>query len=154
MISHEPLVLEWLPMEVEKRFIMAWSNGSTNVRRISGKIHRSFVCFSFALDEIFNRNVLLFWSPNDRYLAFIKINLKNVPTTHFIKYDFSSDQNDQYSIPYPKFGETLPVLDVYIYSIQSGRVIRVPRPVEYEKLYEEKPKHRSNCISARRFLLF
>jgi hypothetical protein len=86
------------------------------------------------LDEIFNKNVLLFWSPNDRYLAFIKINLKNVSTTNFLKYDFSFDDNDQYTIPYPKFGDTLPTLDVYIYSIKSGKTIRVPRPIEYEKL--------------------
>ncbi|CAF0954267.1 unnamed protein product [Adineta steineri] len=84
--------------------------------------------------EIFNRNVLLFWSPNDRYLAFIKINLENVSKNHFLRYDFSHNSNDQYSIPYPKFGDTLPLLDVYIYSIKSGKTIRVPRPIEYEKL--------------------
>ena len=102
-------------------------------KRISPLFLGSLWAFFF-LDEIFNRNVLLFWSPNDRYLAFIKINLKNVPTTHFLKYDFSSEQNDRYSIPYPKFGETLPILDVYIYSVQSGKITRVPRPAEYENL--------------------
>jgi len=86
------------------------------------------------LDEIFNRNVLLFWSPTDRYLAFIKINLKNVSTNHFLKYDFSVDSNDQYSIPYPKFGDTLPTLDVYIYSLKSGKITRVSRPIEYQNL--------------------
>jgi hypothetical protein len=67
-------------------------------------------------------------------LAFIKINLKDVSTTHFLKYDFSLDSNDQYSIPYPKFGDTLPLLDVYIYSIKSGKTISVPRPTEYKEL--------------------
>jgi hypothetical protein len=86
------------------------------------------------LDEIFNRNVLLFWSPTDRYLAFIKINLQNISQNHYLKYDFSIDSNDQYSIPYPKFGDKLPLLDVYIYNIKSGKTIRVPRPAEYEKL--------------------
>jgi hypothetical protein len=86
------------------------------------------------LDEIFNRNVLLFWSPTDRYLAFIKINLQNISQNHYLKYDFSIDSNDQYSNPYPKFGDKLPLLDVYIYNIKSGKTIRVPRPAEYEKL--------------------
>jgi hypothetical protein len=67
-------------------------------------------------------------------LAYIKINLKDVPKAHFLKYDFSSDTNDQYSIPYPKFGDTLPILDVYIYNIKSGKTIRITRPNEYEKL--------------------
>ncbi len=86
------------------------------------------------LDEIFNKNLLLFWSPTDRYLAFIKINLQNLSKNHFLKYDLSLNNNDQYSIPYPKFGDTLPLLDVYIYNIKSGKTIRVPRPTEYEKL--------------------
>lgn len=86
------------------------------------------------LDEIFKRNVLLFWSPNDRYLAFIKIDLEALPRNHFLKYDLSADSNDQYSIPYPKFGDTLPLLDVHIYNVQSGKTVRVPRPIEYENL--------------------
>ena len=102
-------------------------------------VQRSFLVYSARtlfslLDEIFNRNVLLFWSPNDRYLAFIKINLQDLPRNHFLKYDLSADSNDQYSIPYPKFGDTLPLLDVYIYNVQSGKTIRVPRPIEYENL--------------------
>jgi hypothetical protein len=86
------------------------------------------------LDEIFHRNVLLFWSPNNQYLVFIKINLSNLSKNHFLNYDLSLNDNDQYSIPYPKFGGTLPLLDVYVYSIKSSKTIRVRRPVEYDKL--------------------
>ena len=86
------------------------------------------------IDEIFSRETLLFWSPTDRYLAFIKIDLRNISQNHYLKYEFSPDSNDQYSIPYPKYGDKLPLLDVYIYNIKSGKTIRVPRPSEYEKL--------------------
>ncbi len=76
----------------------------------------------------------MYWSPNDRYLAFIKIDLTKVPKIHFLKYDFTLDSNDQYSIPYPKFSDTLPVLDVYIYNLGTGKTTRVRRPNEYEQL--------------------
>ena len=91
-----------------------------------------FVCF--CLDEIFNRHLLLFWSPTDLYLAYVRIDLQNVSKTHFLVYDLSRDINDQYSIPYPKFGDKLPLTDVYIYNIKSGKSFRVPRPVEYRNL--------------------
>ncbi|UJR28644.1 hypothetical protein I4U23_009876 [Adineta vaga] len=84
--------------------------------------------------EIFNRNLLLFWSPTDRYLAYIRIDLRNVSKNHFLVYDLSRDNNDQYSIPYPKFSDKLPLLDVYIYNIKSGQNLRVPRPIEYRNL--------------------
>ncbi|CAF1639034.1 unnamed protein product [Adineta ricciae] len=84
--------------------------------------------------EIFNRHLLLFWSPTDRYLAYVKIDLQNVSKTHFLVYDLSRDINDQYSIPYPKFGDKLPLINVYIYNIKSGKSFRVPRPVEYRNL--------------------
>ena len=83
---------------------------------------------------MFNQNLLLFWSPNDHYLAYIKIDLRDVTQANFLKYDLSLDNNDRYSIPYPKFGDALPLLDVYVYNIRSGKTIRVPRPNEYEKL--------------------
>jgi hypothetical protein len=87
----------------------------------------------FILDEIFNRNILLFWSPTDRYLAFIKINLTNLSKNHYLKYDLTSENDDKYSIPYPKYNDSLPLIDVYIYNIKTGKTIRVPRPIEYEK---------------------
>ncbi|CAF1161992.1 unnamed protein product [Rotaria sp. Silwood1] len=97
------------------------------------KVHNGLIEWVYEY-EIFNQNVLLFWSPNDRYLAFIKIDLQDVPKANFLKYDLSTDNNDRYSIPYPKAGDTLPLLDVYIYNVRSGKTIRVPRPNEYEKL--------------------
>ncbi|CAF1087184.1 unnamed protein product [Rotaria sordida] len=84
--------------------------------------------------EIFNQNILLFWSPNDHYLAFIKINLTKLPKIHYLKYDLTWENDDQYSIPYPKYGDLLPLLDVCIFDIKSGKVICVPRPIEYGKL--------------------
>jgi len=87
----------------------------------------------FFLDEIFNRNILLFWSPTDRYLAFIKINLTNLSKNHYLKYDLTFENNDKYSIPYPKYNDSLPLIDVYIYNIKTGKTIRVPRPFDYEK---------------------
>lgn len=84
--------------------------------------------------EIFKQNVLLYWSPNNRYLAFIKTNLRNVSLSHFLRYDFKNKDNDLYSIPYPKYGETLPIFDVYVYNIESGKTQRIPRPAEYERL--------------------
>ncbi|CAF1150393.1 unnamed protein product [Adineta steineri] len=84
--------------------------------------------------EIFNRNNLLFWSPTDRYLAFIKINLTNVPKNYYLKYDFISENDDLYSVPYPKYNDPIPLLDVYIFNTRSKKTIRVPRPIEYEKL--------------------
>jgi len=86
------------------------------------------------LDEIFNRNILLFWSPTDRYLAYIKINLTNSPKNHYLKYDLTFSNDEKYSIPYPKYNDSLPVLDVYIYNIKTGRNIRVLQPNEYENL--------------------
>ncbi|UJR20892.1 hypothetical protein I4U23_024001 [Adineta vaga] len=84
--------------------------------------------------EIFNRNVLLFWSPTDRYLAFIKINLTSVPKNFYLKYDFTLDNNDLYSIPYPKYNDPMPALDVSIFNTRTKRTIHVPRPIENDKL--------------------
>ncbi|CAF2409910.1 unnamed protein product [Rotaria sp. Silwood2] len=84
--------------------------------------------------EIFNRNILLFWSPNDNYLAFIKINLAKLPKNHYLKYDLTLENDDQYSVPYPKCNDPLPLLDVYIFNIKSRKIISVPRPIEYGKL--------------------
>lgn len=91
--------------------------------------------FCFRSDEIFQRNLLLFWSPNDQYLAFVKINLKSLPESHFLNYDLTSTNRDQYAIPYPKHGDPLPLLDVYIYNVKTGRVTRIPRPTEFENLF-------------------
>ena len=90
----------------------------------------------FLLDEMFNRNVLLFWSPTDRYLAFVKIDLSAVPTNHYLNYDLTVENDDQYSLPYPKYRDALPLLDVYIYHMRSGKTFRVPRPMDYDKLYD------------------
>ncbi|CAF3436510.1 unnamed protein product [Rotaria socialis] len=97
------------------------------------KMHNGLIEWIYEY-EIFNQNVLLFWSPNDHYLAYIKIDLRDVPKANFLKYDLSLDTNDRYSIPYPKFGDALPLLDVYVYNIRTGKTTRVPRPNEYEKL--------------------
>lgn len=120
----------------KKRFIMVLLNGFMNVRY-------TFICYnrgkndffsSLNLDEIFNRNILLYWSPTDRYLAYIKTNLTNLSKNHYLKYDFNDENNEKYSIPYPKYNDTLPILDVYIYNIRTGKTIRVPRPFEYDKV--------------------
>lgn len=89
---------------------------------------------SVILDEVFKESILLYWSPNNRYLAYIKTNLKNVSLSYFLRYDSTSKDNDLYSIPYPKYGDTLPIFDVYIYNLESGRTQRIPRPAEYERL--------------------
>ena len=115
-------------MEIEIIFIMVLLNGFMNVN----EQFKNFEIIFFLLDEIFNRNILLFWSPTDRYLAYIKTNLTNLPKNNYLKYDLTYD-DEKYSIPYPKYNDTLPLLDVYIYNIQTGKTIRVPRPIEYEK---------------------
>lgn len=100
--------------------------GANCARRTS---HGTLLVF---VDEVFDRPVLLSWSPSDRYLAFVKIDLQNVSKSHFLAYDFSRDSNEQYSIPYPKFGGVLPTLSVYIYNVKSGKTLRIPRPNEYK----------------------
>ncbi|CAF0987125.1 unnamed protein product [Rotaria sp. Silwood1] len=96
-------------------------------------IHNGLVEWNYEY-EIFNQNILLFWSPNDNYLAFIKINLTKLPKNHYLKYDLTLENDDQYSIPYPKYNDPLPLLDVYIFNIKSRKIISVPRPIEYGKL--------------------
>lgn len=44
-----------------------------------------------------------------------------------------ANNNDQYSIPYPKYNDPLPILDVFVFNIKSGKVIDVLRPNEYGK---------------------
>ncbi len=57
-----------------------------------------------------------------------------MPKNHYLKYDLTLENNDQYSIPYPKYNDPLPLLDVYIYNLKSGKTIQVPQPLEYQKL--------------------
>ncbi|CAM4778334.1 unnamed protein product [Rotaria magnacalcarata] len=83
--------------------------------------------------EIFNQNILLFWSPNDDYLAFIKMNLTKIPKVHYLRYDLTLENDDQYSIPYPKYKDPLPLIDVCVYNLKSRRIFSVPRPIEYGK---------------------
>ncbi|CAF0752680.1 unnamed protein product, partial [Didymodactylos carnosus] len=82
--------------------------------------------------EIFNENVLLYWSPSDKYLAFVKLNLTSIPKNNYLNYN--SFNNDKYTIPYPKFGDPLPLIDVYVYDISTDETMKVPRPPEYERL--------------------
>ncbi|CAF1283981.1 unnamed protein product [Adineta ricciae] len=77
--------------------------------------------------EIFNRKTLLFWSPTDRYLAFIKINLTDVPKNYYLKYDFTLEHDDLYSIPYPKYNDPIPALNVFIFNTRTKKTIRVPQ---------------------------
>lgn len=112
---------------------MVFDHARLRLIESSKKIQRILSLF---LDEIFQRHALLFWSPNNQHLAFVKINLKSLPENHYLNYDLSVNNKDQYSIPYPKHGDPLPLLDVYIYNIKSGKTTRVPRPAEYENLYD------------------
>jgi len=121
-------------MVVERKFTMVLQNGYMNVRYFRLKKTWQKENLFIFLDEIFNENVLLFWSPTDRYLAFIKINLTNVPKNHYLKYDFTLENDDQYSIPYPKYNDPIPLLDVYIFNTRSKKTIRVSRPIEYNNL--------------------
>lgn len=87
-----------------------------------------------SIDDIFNQNPLLFWSPKTQYLAYIKLNLQYLPKNHYLNYEETADNRDQYSIPYPKYGDTLPSIDLYIYSIKSGRNLLVPKPADLDNL--------------------
>ena len=91
--------------------------------------NRSFHFSAPDSDEIFQRNLLLFWSPNDRYFAFIKINLTQIPSSFIQRYD----NDEPYRYPYAKYQDPLPSLDVFVHHLKSGRTLRVPRPSAFEK---------------------
>ena len=71
----------------------------------------------------------MFWSPNDRYLAFIKINLSEIPLSFYQRYD----EDEPFRFPYAKYRDPLPILDVFVYHLKSGKTLRVPRPTAFEK---------------------
>lgn len=89
--------------------------------------------YLFSSDELFQKKNLLFWSIDDRYLAFIKINLTNLARNYYLKYDFLSNNEEKYSIPYPKFNQSIPHISAYVYDVKTRKHLRIPRPFEYEK---------------------
>ena len=62
-------------------------------------------------------------------LCFLR-HLFSIAKNNYLKYDSTYENDEKYSIPYPKYNDSLPILDVYIYNIQTGKTIRVPRPIE------------------------
>ena len=77
--------------------------------------------FLLMIDEIFQKTNLLFWSVDDRYLAYLKINLTNLSKNTFLKYDFNEENDDRYTIPYPKFNQSIPQISAHIYDTKTGK---------------------------------
>lgn len=89
--------------------------------------------FRFLIDEIFEKTNLLYWSMDDRYLGYLKINLTNLSKNTFLKYDFNEENGERYTIPYPKFNQSIPLISAHIYDTKTRKILRIPRPFEYEK---------------------
>lgn len=43
--------------------------------------------------------------------------------------------DDKYSIPYPKYNESLPLLSVHIYDLKTGKTIHIPRSTQHVFIY-------------------
>ncbi|XP_030761347.1 venom dipeptidyl peptidase 4 [Sitophilus oryzae] len=75
-------------------------------------------------EEVLGSGTALWFSPDGKHLAYAKFNDTNVKDFFYFLYGTPGSLTDQYptvaEIKYPKVGETNPVVNVYVYNIESN----------------------------------
>ena len=99
-------------------------------------------------EEILYQPLAMYWSPNSRYLAYIKFNDTDVEYYTFPIYD-GSKYNSISSIRYPKSGTKNPSVQVYLYDSnkKETKELQVPNGFRYIRDIVKNSCSNYNCPS-------
>lgn len=79
---------------------------------------------SWVYGEELDQITAMWWSPDSRKLAFYRFDEKNVPD-YFLQLDQTKLYSKMDIEPYPKAGETNPVVDLLVYDLESKKITTV-----------------------------
>ncbi len=86
-------------------------------------------------EEEFSFNRAYQWSPDGRYIAYMKFDESQVPMYQLTFYpdDFRQPYPEYYKYKYPKAGEVNSVVTVHVYDLKTGNTvdIKIDQPYEY-----------------------
>ena len=85
-------------------------------------------------EEEFSFNKAYQWSPNGRYLAYMKFDESQVPKYVLLKYsdDITNSYPDYYTYKYPTAGEPNSKVTVHIYDLKTAKTKQVKINIHYE----------------------
>ncbi|KAF7269818.1 hypothetical protein GWI33_017160 [Rhynchophorus ferrugineus] len=91
-------------------------------------------------EEVLGSGTALWFSPDGKNLAYAKFNDTSVEKFFYFLYGSPGDLVDQYptlaQISYPKVGTPNPLVDVYVYNIETGITTLLSFPISVKNPYE------------------